>query len=592
MKIDLSHFPIQMGVYLMKGKDGKVLYIGKANNLKMRLRQYFTKTDTREMVPYLLQEVAAIDTLVVTNEKEALLLENNLIKKHQPKYNVLLKDDKTFISLFFTKHKWPMLKITRGRKRLPEAFGPYTSATKARQTYDLILKLFPLRQCSDAEFSRRQRPCLLYDIKKCVAPCVGKCTAETYASLVEGAKELLKGKDSELLYRLQKKMEEASENQEYEKAGELLHMIRSIEHVTTVQHVDIPQAKDLDVLGLYREGNACMIVKLLFREGKLIGSEHFSFYQILSDDAEIIESFLLQHYKENLPLQILIPLSLTNLPVLKEILSTSILYPQKGDKKKLITLAYQNAIALFKKEEDSRSLTEKLLLDLAQVLQLTRYPRRIDCVDTSHISGANPVAALVSFVNGKRDKKRQRYFKITSSSTGNDLALMKEALLRHFKKGKERNDFCDLLIVDGGRSHLHLALEVFQELEIANIDVIGVAKYLASHSKGLTQEKVYIPYEKEPLSISHKSPLLFLLQKIRDEAHRVALSFHRKRRTNETLKSSLDSLKGIGPVKKKLLLQHFGSVKRMKEATKEELQQVKGLNKNDINNILQIKKEA
>lgn len=595
----LSSYPDKPGVYLMKGNDERVLYIGKANNLRARLRQYFAEKsgDEREMIPYLISEVKKIDTIVVLNEKDALLLENNLIKKHQPKYNVLLKDDKTFISLILTRHEWPMLKVVRGQKKPKEAesyFGPYTNAKAARQTYDLILKLFPLRQCSDGELARRTRPCLLYDIKKCVAPCVQKCTKEEYQTLVASAKKLLQGKDKETIAELQKKMEEAAEKLEFEKADEILRMMRNIEHVMTVQHVDNPEAKDCDVLGIHREGSAVLIAKLIFREGKLLGSEHFSFHQILPMDSEILESFLLQHYakKELIPHEILVPIALPNANLVEDILletakkKAAVLFPQKGKKKELLGMAYQNASALFQREQDARSLREKMLLDLQEILQLNRYPRRIECIDTSHISGTDQVAALVVFVNGEKDKKEQRYFKIRGSA-GDDYAAIKETLQRHFTKAKEKNVFCDLLIVDGGKGHLNAALEVFQELNVANVDVIGVSKFEASHTKGLTQEKVFLPHQKEPLLINPHSPLLFLLQKIRDEAHRVAISFHRQRRTKRTISTEIDEIEGIGPVKRKILLQHFGSVKRLKEASEEDFKKVKGLTKKDIQVLLQ-----
>lgn len=599
----LALYPDQPGVYLMKDSEGRVLYVGKAKSLRSRLKQYYAFSgDQREMVPYLTAQVETIDTIIALTEKDALILENNLIKKHKPKYNILLKDDKTYISLVVTRHKWPMIRLFRFKEKPPKnigtIFGPYTNALAARQTFDLISRLFPLRQCSDAELMSRTRPCLLYDIKRCIAPCVEKCTEEEYGQHVESATRLLKGQDKAVLRDLQKSMEVASEALEFEKANEFLRMIEQIEHVTQVQHVDNPAAKDCDVLGLYRESDAVLISLLIFREGKIVGSEHFSFHSIASNDAEILESFILQHYKyaRMWPKEIIVPSELSQQKALEEIISeaagehVAIFKPQKGKKKDLIEMGLRNAKALFVREQDARSLKEKMLLDLQESLQLTRFPRRIECFDTSNISGTDPVASLACFVHGEKDKSHTRLFKIRGE--GDDYSAMKEVLRRHFVREKEKGDFCDLLIVDGGKGHLNLAMELFAELDIASIDVIAVSKEEARHDKGLTQEKVFVPHRKDPVLIDPRSPLLFLLQRIRDEAHRMAIEYHRKRRSKRTMGSALDEIPGIGPIKKKKLLQHFGSVKAIQTASIEELQALKGLSKRDIETLLKWKESS
>lgn len=590
----LSLYPTEPGVYLMKDRAGTVLYVGKAKNLRVRLKQYFSAADERAMIPFLLSQVETIDTLVALTEKDALLLENNLIKRHRPKYNVLLKDDKTFVSLVLTEHRWPLLQLVRYKgkpKKGGTYFGPYTNAIAARQTYDLILRLFPLRQCSDGELASRTRPCLLHGMKKCVAPCVKYCTEEEYRSLVERAARLLKGQDKEVVKELKQKMEAASEALEFEKAAELLQLIRQIEHVTSVQHVDNPWGKDCDVIGLYREADAVMIALLLFREGKVVGSEHFSFHQIASDDEELVSSFLVQHYTRQTawPREIFLPVPLREPEALEELLGeiagkkVSIAHPKVGKKKDLVEMAFRNAKALFQREEDSRSLKEKRLLDLFETLQLVRFPRRIECIDTSNLSGSDPVASLICFVNGERDKSKMKLFKVKGAS--DDYAAMREVIRRHFLKQKERGDFCDLLIVDGGKGQLQVALEVFQELEIANVDVIALSKEGARHDKGLTQEKIHLPHRKDPILIDPKSAPLFLLQAIRDEAHRVAIEFQRKRRGKRLLSSELDTLEGIGPIKKRRLLLHFGSVKAIRNASAEALKEIKGLNTKDLETL-------
>jgi excinuclease ABC subunit C len=597
----LSLYPEEPGVYLMKDANGVVLYVGKAKNLRVRLKQYFLSgRDSREMVPYLTAQVVTIDTIVALTEKDALILENTLIKKHKPKYNVLLKDDKTFISLVMTRHKWPMLRLVRTKGNPKDDgiyFGPYTNALAARQTYDLLSRLFPLRQCSDNELANRVRPCLLYDIKRCIAPCVNLCSEEEYQGHVEGATRLLKGKDKEIFRELEKQMESAAENLLFEKAQELKNLITQIKHVTEVKHIDNPEAKDCDALGLYREADAIMIALLMFREGKIVGSEHFSFHLIASNDAEIITSFILQHYKNETtpPKEILVCVDIPE--IVEEILSENtphkikIAHPRKGRKQDLIEMALRNAKALFIREQDAKSLKEKMLLDLAETLQLNRFPRRVECFDTSNISGTDPVASLVSFVNGEKDKSRTRLFKIKTAEKADDYTAMKEVLRRHFLREKEKNDFCDLLIVDGGKGQLGLALEIFEELGIASVEVMALTKEDARHDKGLTQEKVYLPNRPDPILIDPRSPMLFFLQKIRDAAHKQAIEYHRKRRSKRTFSSELDNIPGIGPTKKKRLLKHFGSVKAIKNAAKEELENGLGLSQKDIEAIIKFSKE-
>ena len=593
----LALYPDQPGVYLMKDASGRILYIGKAKNLRARLKQYFAASgDQREMVPYLTAQVETIDPIIALTEKDALILENNLIKRHQPKYNVLLKDDKTYISLVLTEHEWPMIRLLRFKETPPKGigmvFGPYTSALAARQTYDLISRLFPLRQCSDAELSNRTRPCLLYDIKRCIAPCVGKCTREEYQLHIDKAVRLLKGQDKEVLKDLRQEMTKASEALEFEKAEKCLQMIQQIEHVTQVQHVDNPLAKDCDVLGLHREGDAILIALLMFRLGKIVGSEHFSFHLIASNDAEVFESFILQHYVHqiHIPAEIIVSTALPEQEALEEILSEAagkkvvILTPKKGKKRDLIEMGSRNAQALFIREQDARSLKEKMLIDLAEALQLTRFPRRIECFDTSNIAGTSPVASLVCFIHGKKDKSRTRLFKIKGEK-GDDYTAMREVLLRHFSREKDKGDFCDLLIVDGGKGQLGIAIDVFEELGIASIDAIAVTKEEGRHDKGLTQEMIFTPHRKEPFLLDPRSPLLFLLQEIRDEAHRQTIEYHRKTRSKKIFSSALDDIPGIGPIKKKRLLKHFGSVQRIKDASLEELQAVEGLTKRDIETL-------
>jgi excinuclease ABC subunit C len=595
----LKQFPTQPGVYLMKDASGKVLYVGKAKHLQNRLKQYFaTSGDSRAMIPFLIRQIAHIDTIVVPSEKEALLLENTLVKKHQPKFNACLKDDKTFVSLMINdKHPWPMIRLTRYKGSPKEDglyFGPYTSAYSARQTYELLTKLFPLRQCSDEELKRRTRPCLLYEIKRCIAPCVNKCTKEEYHTFVDGAVKFLKGQDREILKGLYKEMKAASESMEYERAAHILQSIRQIEHVIASQALVVKvNGKNSDALALYAQGGEVMLIQLLFRMGKLVGSEHYPFTNILEDDDDLYSSFILQHYqhKEGLPEEILVPIPLKDADLIAEILyeshkkKVSILCPQKGERRALVGIAEQNAKAVFEQEKNHQELKEKMLLDLQETLKLNRYPKKIQCFDTSNISGTDPVASMVVFIDGEKDTKSSRLFKINRTAKGDDYSAMREVLTRHLVRAKQADDLPDLIIVDGGKGQLGIALDIFKELDIASVDLIALTKEEGRHDKGMTSERIFLPDQHEPIHLNPRSNLLFLLQNIRDEAHRRALGFHRQRRKKRTLTSTLDTIPGIGPTKRSRLLTHFGSVEQIAKASDEELKQVKGINGKDIEQL-------
>ncbi|MCB1110939.1 MAG: excinuclease ABC subunit UvrC [Chlamydiia bacterium] len=590
MNLELETLPKEPGVYLMKNQRGEILYIGKAKQLRARVKQYFVPgRDGRMMVPFLTTQVTQIDTIVTFSEKEALLLENTLIKKHQPKYNVLLKDDKTFISLTINhKHQWPMIRVARYRGK-PQGnilhFGPYTSAFAARQTLDLMNRVFKLRQCSDRELSTRQRPCLLYSIKRCLAPCVQKCTEEVYTAEVKRAIEFLKGNDKALVKELKEEMAKASENLEFERAGALQKTLQQIEHVTrSKQSIVRSKGKDCDIFSLYHEGKHHIMAQLMYREGRLIGADHFKFIELASSDEEIWETFLLQHYqnKDNPPPEVLIPLQLHNQDTLEDLLNLKLIYPKKGEKAHLLELAHKNAQSLLSQAQSQ----EDLLLDLQETCGLDRCPVQIECFDTSNISGTDLVACMVGFTDGKRNKERTRLFKVKGVDKPDDYGAMREVLTRHYSKAKEKDELPDLTLVDGGKGQLNVALDVFKELGIANVDVISLAKEEGRHDKGLRFEKIFIPHKKDPIYLSPRSSTLFILQKIRDEAHRVAISYHRKRRSKRLIQTELESIPGIGPKKRTLLLKHFGSVKQIKEASREDLEALSGLTQKDIEALI------
>ena len=592
----LRTYSTKPGVYLMKNRSGTVLYVGKAKNLRQRLRQYFARGgDSRYQVPFLVSRVEDIETIVVTSEKEALLLENNLIKHYRPKYNALLKDDKSYIALKVTKHKWPRVDIVRYRGR-PEPdglyFGPYTNAAGARKTLDLLQRLFPMRQCSDSEFARRTRPCILYDMKRCIAPCVNYCTKANYDALVDRTVRFLRGKDKEILRELYHEMEEYAEKLEFEKAAEMLKTIRQIEKTLEGQTVDIPFGDDTDALGIYRKGEEVIISQLFFRKGRLTGSRHYDFAHIAEDDADLLKTFILQQYPKQVerPKEILVPVKIEEAEVIGDILSVHVHTPQRGIKRNLARIAYLNAEATFKKEKDEKAIRERTLLAMQERLRLTRYPKRIECFDNSNIFGEESVSAMVVFTDGKKDKKHYRKYKLRTVEGIDDYAALFEVLMRRYKRGKAENDLPDLLVVDGGKGHLNVALRVMKELNIISIDVIAVAKEMGRHDKGMTAEQIFLPNVKDPIRLKRTSPILLLLQQIRDEAHRFVITFHRKRRTKKFIRSALEEIPGIGPVKRRRLLRHFGSLKKIKEASEKELKRVSGLAKKDVRALLKYSK--
>ena len=580
----LENFPSLPGVYVMSKREGQILYVGKAKSLKARLKQYFAEGgDSRAMIPFLISEIERIDFTVVSSEKEALILENTLIKKHKPKYNALLKDDKSFIALKVrTGHPWPIVEIVRSKtkgKLDGLYFGPYTNAYAARETLELIRRLFPLRQCSDQELMRRTRPCILHEMKRCIAPCVGLCSHEEYDRFVQGTIKFLKGQAQEVINPLKEAMLKASDRLEFEQAQALLNTIRQIEATLEKQKAYKLRGGDADALGIYRQGHEIVLSQVVVQEGKLQGAFHHSFKEIAEEDGDLFATFILQHYlpKDERPKELYLPFKIEGQDALEDILQLKIRVPEKGDKKALVAMAKVNAETTFRKEKDLRALQEAALLDLQEKLRLARFPYRIECFDNSNLSGSEPVSALVAFKDGVRDPAQFRKFKIKEASPSDDYGMMREVLTRRFRRGKETSDLPDLLIIDGGKGHLNLAIKILEELDIASVDVIGIAKEEGRHDRGLTQEPIYLRNVKDPLLFKPHAPALHLLQKIRDEAHRSAIGFQKKRRSKTLMRSLLDDIPGIGPAKKKALLTHFGSLKQIAQASIDELTALPGI---------------
>ncbi len=588
----VDSLPSSPGVYLMKNSAGFVIYVGKAKDLRQRVRQYFIAgRDERSMVPFLVSKIADIETIIVFSEKEALLLENTLIKKYQPTYNILLKDDKTYVALKVnTHHVWPMVQLVRYRGRPdPDGlyFGPYTSAEAAKTTLDLLHRLFPLRQCSDQELVRRTRPCILYDMKRCIAPCVFPQVAAEYRQYLDRVIKFLRGQDREIVTMLYKEMEEHAKALEFERAEYLLQQIRQIEKTLEGQRVDKPLGGDLDVIGLFREGEKAAVMQLFIRQGQLIETRPHLFAQVIEDDFELLTSFILQRYQnqEEVPPEIVVPIEFAETTILADILSddkrrrVKITSPKRGEKHALLEMAVANAKALYMREKDPLADREKTLLDMQEKFKLTNYPREIECFDNSSISGAFPVSALVVFREGEKEKSQYRKYKIKAAAGSDDYGAMQEVLTRRYQKALESNSLPDLVIVDGGKGHLNIARKVFADLNIISVDIIACAKEGSRHDKGMTLEQIFLQDLKEPVILHRHSPILLLLQRIRDEAHRFAHTFQRQRYTKQTLSTRLEEIEGIGPKKSRALLRHFGSIQQLRQATLETLLEVKGISR-------------
>lgn len=591
----LKTYPTDSGVYLMKNSKEEILYIGKAKDLKARLKQYFFGTsDTREMIPLLIAQVESIHTIITFTEKEALILESQLIKKHQPKYNILLKDDKTFISLMVNNtHEWPMIKLVRYKGKTPSDgiyFGPYTSTYSARKTLEILQKVFPLRQCSDFELTHRKKPCLLFEMKRCLAPCVKRCTKEIYNESVKNTLQFLKGKDSTILLQIKEKIDEASQNLEFEQAKALYDVYNKVKEIFEHHQLVVQlQIENCDVIGYQEKGPKVLVVNLKFREGKLTESRNDFFSNAVDTKESILTNYFVQHYSQHkAPKLVLVPFLFDDLRIIQEIIkdmqgdSVEFIYPLKGNKKSLLTMAEKNSKVLFDQQLATDTDFETLLVQLEEALGLSRMPMKIECFDTSNIATVNPVAAMVVASEGKLDKKNYRLYKIKYSEKADDYTAMKEILYRRYQKAVAEENLPDLIVIDGGKGQLNLAKKILNELNIASTDLIAITKEDSRHDKGMTRERIFTSWQDAPIELNVRSPILFFLQKLRDEAHRMAITYHRKLRSKQTLKSGLDSVSGIGEVKKKLLLKSFGSIKNIERASDEEILKIKGISKKDV----------
>lgn len=595
--------PSEPGVYLFKDKRGRVLYVGKAKNVRARVRQYITGQDERLFVPYLVRTSADVDAVVVQTEKEALILENTLIKKHRPRYNVKLVDDSSFLHLQIdTGARWPRYRLVRSvdtdRARL-RSFGPFTSASRGRATLEFLSRRFPLRTCSDRELRSRSRPCLLHQMGRCIAPCADLCTKEEYDEVVAESLLFVSGRNTELLARLRRSMAAAAEELDFEKAARQRDLIRAIESSIERQSVVDRKLGNRDVWGLSQDEDGGVVALLPVRQGMMHEAALFPFTDgpWAGAPGELLSSVLNAWYGRgaDIPAEVLLPQELPDHEAMAEVLSerrgstVRLLLPQRGAKARLIETARENALAERSRRRDAATRQQEALAELQRVCQLPRPPRRMECFDNSNVQGTDPVAAMVVYVDGQRARQHDRRYRIKTVVGSDDYASMAEVLGRRLRRGVEEGELPDLLVVDGGKGQLNVALAVLRELGFRHqrepasdrplIGVIGIAKPRTERARGDREavDKLVLPGAKNLIRLPANSAGLRLVQSLRDATHDAAVSYHRKRRRKRTLTGSLDGLPGVGPARKRSLLAHFGSIAAVRAASVEQLAEVPGL---------------
>ena len=570
-----ENLPKKPGVYIMKNAEGEIIYIGKAKNLLNRVRSYFREKLDRPKTQILMSHFDSLEYILTNSEKEALILEANLIKKHHPRYNIQLKDDKRYPYVKITNEKFPRLVITRNITKNGVYYGPFTDVGSVRRTVKFLKSLFKIRTCRNMD-----GPCLNSQIDLCYAPCDGNITEKEYSEIINKIDLFFQGKYSVIVKNLKKEMHDAAENEEYEKAAVLRDQIESIEEIMEKQFVDLADDDlDQDVIAIAKGDLDIYVVIMPIRNGKITGRDDFLMSGSKDDStSEILSSFIQQYYGYNrhVPKQILLSEEIDDKELLEEWLSdlrgnkVHIKVPQKGVKLRLVKMAEKNAEII----KHQKKKLENSLIELKKYLKLEKVPRIIEGYDISNISGKFAVGSKVSFKDAKPNKKMYKHFKMETPGP-NDFAMMKELLTRRLKL-IETDPEPDLIVIDGGKGQLGMACDVLDELDLNHIPIIGLAKEF---------EEIYLPNSKRPIIIPKNNRALHLLQQVRDESHRFAITYHRKLRSKNISESSLDDIKGIGKKRKINLLKEFGSIENIKNASLDELINVDGMSKNSAQNV-------
>jgi excinuclease ABC subunit C len=590
LRSEAARFPTNPGVYLFRDESGRVLYVGKARSLRARVKNYFREGgDGRATVEFLIARARSIDYVVTGTEQEALILENNLIKKHRPRYNVVFKDDKSYVHLRLdAKHPFPRLTVVRRPRRDGATyFGPFASAGSVRQTLRTLGRIFPMRTCTDADFASRTRPCLYYYIQRCPGPCVGRIEVSEYAETVKRVTMFLKGRSQDLLKTLRDKMELQAAERRYEEAARIRDQLFALQSVVERQRISSPQRAERDVFATHHHNEQLVIQLLTVRDGQVSGAETFYFDSAVQATTEHLASFLNQYYQSGAPIpeEVLVSEEIPDSAALAALLSerakrsVSIAVPQRGERVTLVELAKKNASVAFT-EGRGNDRNREILDDLQELLSLENYPRRIECFDISNIQGTRAVASGVTFIDGEPAKSSYRKFRIRTVQGADDYAMMREVLERRVSRGMKEGDLPDLLIVDGGRGQLNVAIDVVSRLGADTVEVVGMAKVREESGRKIRgQERIYLPERPEPLLLDGQSQALYLLERVRDEAHRFANTYHRQLRTRAMGESKLDGVPGIGTVLKRRLLQEFGSLERLRRADVDMIAAVPGMSR-------------
>ncbi len=582
MRERLKNVPLKPGVYLFKDQAGQVIYVGKAKVLRNRMRSYFQSPDgLLPKVKAMMARVADFDYVVTGSEVEALILENNFIKAYQPRYNILLRDDKTYPYLKISHEKFPRISIVRESKdKISRYYGPYTEVGSVRETVKLLTSVFPLRTCKNLR--EQQRPCLNFDLGKCLAPCNGRVSEAEYGIMVNGIVAFLEGRSQDLLPLKEAEMRQAAANLEFEKAARLRDQIQAIRILDARQQVVFENPYNMDVIALVAGDKDNLVLVFKIRAGQIMAKDTFWLKRAIDEEkGEVLDFFLKYYYGENvdIPGDIISNVAPAEQELLESWLRESsagknvrIRIPGRGEKKRMLDMVLENAMLLWEEKMREDLKTRKILQHLAVTLDLEVIPERIECYDISHLAGEETVASMVVFTAGLADKKAYRRFKIKNDQN-NDFASLSETLERRFKEARQGNQAFlpepDLLLIDGGLGQVNAVKSVLNHLGI-DIPVVGLAK---------KNEEIFYPGRGEALRLSRRDEGLMLLQRLRDEAHRFAITYNRQRRGKKISRSVLDDIPGVGPGRKKALLQHFGSVAKIKAASLEEIEATPGINR-------------
>ena len=589
LKSQVNRMPNKPGVYIMSNDQGKVIYVGKAKGLKNRVRSYFTPKPANDKVEAILKEIKTIDTTVTITEREALILENTLIKKYNPKFNVLLKDGKSYPHIEVSlNHDFPKFAFHRGKKKSKHAryFGPYPNVYAVRNTLSNLQKIFLLRNCTDSYYKNRSRPCLQFQIKRCSAPCVEKISQKDYSFNVSQAVDYLKGNDKTIIDNFINEMEKASRDQNYERAAFFRDQIANLKVIQSQQYVDGTKKVDADVISLVdQRGMHCLAV-LFVRQGKILGSRSiFPSRTKYNSNQEILATSLMQFYLEHdIPREIILNQSLEGKRVIEQALiesqnrRTKIKDRVVSYRAKWLKISVANAEESLKSKLASKASISNQLTGLTQALGSNQKLSDLVCFDVSHHMGDKSVAACVRLNEEGFSKKDYRRFNIEGVTPGDDYAAISNAVQRYYKRIKNESQDCpDLLIIDGGKGQINSVKKVLESLSIKNQMIIGIAK---GDKRDPKNDRIFLQGFKKPIDMNGQDPAKFLVQSIRDEAHRFAITGHRAKKRKQLLQSDLESIEGIGPSKKRNLLTQFGGIQEVKRASVEDLLSVDGINKN------------